>query len=119
MTELNATARVQFNTLKIICAEALADLSDRLTEAISERDEVLKRAIIDQMQALNGKVLEIRRAEIAYLNSTLADDAALKRLQGAIRSADAGLKKMQKLQTVLEGATKLLGVLSKLAKQFV
>jgi DNA anti-recombination protein RmuC len=118
MTELNATARVQFNTLKIICAEALADLADRLKEAIAEKDETLKRAIIDQIQALNGKVLEIRRAEIAYLNSTLADDQALRKLQGAIRSADAGLKKMQKLQTVLEGATKLLGVLTKLSKQF-
>jgi hypothetical protein len=115
MTDLNATARVQFNTLKIICAEALADLADRLVEA---GDETLRRAILDRMQALNGKVLEIRRAEIAYLNATLAEDAALKRLQGAIRTADAGLKKMQKLQTVLEGATKLLGVLGKLAKQF-
>ena len=119
MTELSATARVQFNTLKIICAEALADLADRLKEAIADRDEALKRAIIDRIQALNGKVLEIRQAEIAYLNATLADDLALKRLQGAIRSADAGLKKMQKLQTVLEGAAKLLVVLTKLAKQFV
>jgi len=118
MTDLTATARVQFNTLKIICAEALADLADRLKDAISAQDEALKRAIIDRMQALNGKVLEIRRAEIAYLNATLADDQALRRLQGAIRSADAGLKKMQKLQTVLEGVTKLLGVLTRLAQQF-
>jgi hypothetical protein len=81
--------------------------------------EGLRRSILDRIQALNGKVLEIRRAEIAYLNATLAEDAALKRLQSAIRTADAGLKKMQKLQTVLEGATKLLGVLGKLAKQFV
>jgi hypothetical protein len=118
MTDLSPTARVQFNTLKIICAEALADLADRLKDAIAAPDEPLKRAIIDQIQKLNGRVLEIRRAEISYLNSTLADDVALKRLQGAIRSADAGLKKMQKLQTVLEGATKLLGVLGKLARQF-
>lgn len=115
MTDLNATARVQFNTLKIICAEALADLADRLAEA---GDDGLRRSIIDRMQGLNGRVLEIRRAEIAYLNATLAEDVALKRLQGAIRTADSGLKQMQKLQTVLEGATKLLGVLGKLARQF-
>lgn len=115
MTDLNATARVQFNTLKIICAEALADLADRLAEA---GDDGLRRSIIDRMQGLNGRVLEIRRAEIAYLNATLAEDVALKRLQGAIRTADAGLKQLQKLQTVLEGATRLLGVLGKLARQF-
>ena len=98
MTDLNATARVQFNTLKIICAEALADLADRLAEA---GDDGLRRSIIDRMQGLNGRVLEIRRAEIAYLNATLAEDVALKRLQGAIRTADAGLKQLQKLQTCL------------------
>ena len=115
MTDLNATARVQFNTLKIICAEALADLADRLAEA---GDDGLRRQIIDRMQGLNGRVLEFRRAEIAYLNATLAEDVALKRLQGAIRTADAGLKQLKKLQTVLEGATRLLGVLGKLARQF-
>ena len=115
MTDLNATARVQFNTLKIICAEALADLADRLAEA---PDEPMRRQITDRMQGLTSKVLEIRRAEIAYLNATLAEDVALKRLQGAIRMADAGLKQLQKLQTVLDGATRLLGVLGKLAKQF-
>lgn len=119
MSDLNPTVRVQFNTLKIICAEAGADLSDRLAEARAAGDQAMVNSIVAQMQNLISKVLEIRKAEIAYLNSTLADDAALKRLQNSIRAADAGLKKMAKLATVLDGAAKLLGVLGKLAKQFV
>jgi hypothetical protein len=119
MSDLNPTVRVQFNTLKIICAEAGADLSDRLAEARATGNKPMEDAIVAQMQKLIGKVLEIRKAEIAYLNSTLADDAALKKLQSSIRAADAGLKRMQKLTTVLDGAAKLLTVLGKLAKQFV
>jgi hypothetical protein len=119
VSDLNPTVRVQFNTMKIICAEAGADLSDRLDEARAAGNEALVRAIIDRMQTLISKVLEIRRAEIAYLNSTLADEVALRRLQNAIRAADAGLKQMQRLTTVLDGAAKLLGVLARLARQFV
>lgn len=119
MSDLNATVRVQFNTLKIICAEAGADMSDRLAEARAAGDQAMVNAIVAQMQKLISRVLEIRKAEIAYLNSTLADEAALKRLQNSIRAADAGLKQMAKLVTVLEGAAKLLTVLGKLARQFV
>jgi hypothetical protein len=118
MPQPNPTSRVQFNTLKIISTEAMADLNDRLREARADGNDALARDLIDAIRKLMDRMLEIRRAEIAYLNSTLADTTAMQRLQTAIRNADLGLKKMQDLATALEGASKLISVLTRLARLF-
>lgn len=118
MTNLTATARVQFNTMKIICSEAMAELHERLDEARATGDEALVRDLIDAIRKLMGRMVEIRRAEIAYLNSTLAEDTALQRLQRAIRNADAGLTGMKNLAEALAGAAKLIGVLGRLVALF-
>jgi hypothetical protein len=118
MTNLSPTARVQFNTLKIICHEAMTELHERLNEARAMGDEGLARDLIDMIRKLLVRMNEIRAAEIAYLNSTLADDVALKKLQKAIANADAGLNAMKDLVRVLAGATRLIGVLARLVALF-
>jgi hypothetical protein len=118
MTNLTATARVQFNTLKIICSEAMAELHERLDEARAAGDEALVRDLLDAIRKLMGRMVEIRRAEIAYLNSTLAEDTGLQRLQKAIRNADSGLNGMKKLAEALAGAAKLIGLLGRLVALF-
>lgn len=118
MPQPNPTSRVQFNTLKIICAEAMADLNDRLQEARDDGNDGLARDLIDAIRKLLDRMLEIRKAEIAYMNSTLPDATALQRLQTAIRNADIGLKRLDKLATALEGASKIISVLTRLVRLF-
>lgn len=118
MAKLNATARVQFNTLKIICSEAIAELDERTDEARRNGDDALVAELNQQMNALMVHMIQIRKAEIAYDNTTLPDSRALSALQTAIREADAGLKALQRLAKALAGASRIIGVLTRLVGLF-
>ncbi|MGQ0566173.1 MAG: hypothetical protein ACT4OK_14045 [Gemmobacter sp.] len=96
----------------------MADLDARTDEARAANNDALVADLNQEMIQLMGHMIQIRRGEIAYDNSTLPEPTALSRLQKAIRDADSGLKALERLAKALAGARKIVGVLARLAGLF-
>lgn len=114
MTQHTHKTRGQFQSLKAGVFNSMTQLWDRENEAIAAGDQALAIKFFNSRVALRDDLMEIRKAEIAFLASPKVLQQQINELNGAITTVKTGVARMKKLNTTLQGAAQVLSVLTSL-----
>lgn len=111
-------SRGQFASLKMSTTNAIGIAFTKETEALDAGNEDLADQLFAERMRLSMELSAIREAEIAYLNSAKGAAAAEKILKQQAEAARKTVKNMKNVTKVLDGLSKLVGILTKLAGLF-
>ncbi len=104
----------QMNSLKLQTVNAMFTVFDREIEARDARNAELARKLYTSRETLRTVVLELRRAEVAFLKSDLPPSDAEEILADAVRELKYARRQMKRLETVNTGATRAIDLLRQL-----
>lgn len=114
MTQATQKSVGQFQALKMTVMQAKLDLFRRRVEAEESGDFALAASLVAARRRLDDATDEIALAEKAFLFSTAQVGALIAALEGAVNTAKSARKQMERLQTALVGADKLVTLLGSL-----
>jgi hypothetical protein len=103
-----------FMALKMSVMQAKLDLFRRRVEAEDSGDFALAASLVAARRRLDDATDEIARAERAFLFSPAEVASLIARLEGAVNEARSARRKMERLQTALVGAEKMVTLLGSL-----
>lgn len=112
MTQHTAKTRGQFQSLKSTTFNAMVRLFDQENEAHDAGDTALANQLFAERVRLRDELMEIRKAEIAFLSSARSLTQQITALDQAIARAKRGLRDMTRLNSALQGAAQVIGVLT-------
>lgn len=116
MTQPNNKVRGQYQSLKAGVFNSMTKLFDHENAAIAAGNDALADQLFNARVALRNELMEIRKAEIAFLASPKTLEQQIEDLEGAIKTVKSGINRMKKVNTALQGAASVLGVLTSLVQ---
>lgn len=116
MTKPNNKIRGQYHSLKTGLFNSMATLFDHENAALAAGNQALADKLFKARVNLRDELMEVRKAEIAFLASEKTLQQQINDLEGAIATVKGGTRQMQNINTALQGASKVLGVLTSLVR---
>lgn len=109
----NSTAKTrgQFMSLKNSVANALIELSLRELEASNLGDGALAQSLSQARTKIAREMLDLRLAEIAFVQSEGSVSLGVKRLARAVDAAQEQLKLLKDLSTSAQAAQEILSLI--------
>lgn len=114
MTQPTNKTRGQFQSLKANVFNSMIELWDRENEAIAAGNTALADQLFNARIDLREDLMEIRKAEIAFLTSAKTLKQQITNLSGAIKTVKSGVARMKSLNTSLKGAAQVASILTSL-----
>lgn len=114
MTKHSPKTRGHFNSLKSQTINALFAIYDLEIKARDKGDAKSASDLFDARETLRKRLLDIRRAEIAFLLSEASTTTAEGRLGEITADLKRNVHKLRRVRDALETATEIAGLLGRL-----
>ncbi len=114
MPQHSRVTQGQLNSLKLQTVNAMFTVFDREIEARDARDTDLARRLYSSRETLRTVVLELRRAEAAFLKSDRPVAHAEEILGDAVQEVRKARRKLNEMDTVDDGASQVIDLLRRL-----